>query len=600
LFVLALSGCARCNDDGPAVPFKIGAAADASKAKPEPDKATTANAAEGSAYPGPVDRPLIDGRALPITRVIATLAVDLDADGDRDVIAAGLRENEANLASLFVLTREQDAFEPARLVTQLVEAPNCRAEEPTLAALSATKAALSYFEACAEPSSRSQRLALLSLEATPRLLERFSGLADAEGRSITLAAHSKDVDDDGHDDVALDVTLSAPDLSAPITMSLPWLDRASGIARDVREPDSSLAARAAAAQGLLRKTPDQAAEQAKTVLALHAALCDGPHPPLLQIGTTAGIACKADAALANAAATIASAQAALGNIENAADAWLRLERMSVAASGKAREFALKALAAMKPRPDIALAPGPEIVPSTSKGVLLPNARFVTDSLLYLRRPEPAVYDVNHQTETVAPPQDDRIRDPQGTLFVLGLKRTCGGILFQAARSDAPSEGPLPPQAIKSALLVKAAADPSCREAALSDEVRDYKVLGWAPQGVLAARGSEVRILPLTVDGTPLGESRVLAHDAPRPAPISPGIATPDASRYAYALPFGVVVYGQQSSELWRPTGYAELFPSITDIAISPSGRRVAIVAKRRVYVLSAAANTAGATVSKPP
>jgi hypothetical protein len=371
-------------------------------------------------------------------------------------------------------------------------------------------------------------------------------------------------------------------------MVLPWLDRPSGVARDVREPARTLGARASSAQTLLRKTPDQASEQAKTVLALHGAVCEGDRRALFQIGTTQGIDCKADSARANAAATLAAGRAALGDVGGATDAWLLLRHMAPSSSGKARELALKALSTMKARTDIALAPGPEVAPSTAKGVLLPSARFVTDALLYLRRAEPVVYDIDHQTAAPAQAQDDRIRDPQGALFVLGLKRTCAGITFQAARSDAPSEGPTPPQGVKSAVLVKAATDPSCREAALDDEVRDYSVLGWAPQGVLVARGSEVRILPLSVDGAALGEPRVLPPEAPRPAPISSGVATPDASRHVYALPYGVVIYGQQGNELWRPAGYAELFPNITDVAISPSARRVAVVAKRRVYVLSAA------------
>jgi hypothetical protein len=52
----------------------------------------------------------------------------------------------------------------------------------------------------------------------------------------------------------------------------------------------------------------------------------------------------------------------------------------------------------------------------------------------------------------------------------------------------------------------------------------------------------------------------------------------------------VLVYGPNSSkvELWRPEGYLEIAKGPLEAAISPTGRRVALVAGGSVYVLERA------------
>jgi hypothetical protein len=46
-----------------------------------------------------------------------------------------------------------------------------------------------------------------------------------------------------------------------------------------------------------------------------------------------------------------------------------------------------------------------------------------------------------------------------------------------------------------------------------------------------------------------------------------------------ATPFGVVVYSVRNAEveLWRPEGYLSLGKTAREAAVSPSGRRIAVI-----------------------
>lgn len=122
---------------------------------------------------------------------------------------------------------------------------------------------------------------------------------------------------------------------------------------------------------------------------------------------------------------------------------------------------------------------------------------------------------------------------------------------------------------------------------LERDTGGFVVLGWAPQGVVAVRGREMHLVPLTLDATSAGEPMRLAEDAPAPAPLSGGRATTGAERYALGTPLGVVVAERGgTARLFRPAGFAASALRTADVAISPNGRKIALVHDGRAVVLT--------------
>ncbi|MDB4976836.1 MAG: hypothetical protein JWN48_5177, partial [Myxococcaceae bacterium] len=218
--------------------------------------------------------------------------------------------------------------------------------------------------------------------------------------------------------------------------------------------------------------------------------------------------------------------------------------------------------------------------------------FLGDSTLYVHRLSPVLYDLERDEETAAPSASDQLlRDPSGQLIATAIERGCDGQAVRIERAPPRGSDYTVNAPVESAVLAPSPAAPGCNRAATRPDDGGFTVLGWAPQGLLAARGSEVRLVPLDSLGHALGPARVLPPDAPRPAPLPSGSATADGARYAEATPYGVLVYGPSSTrvELWRPEGYSAIAKGPLEAAISPSARKIALVAGSEVYLLEKAA-----------
>lgn len=221
-------------------------------------------------------------------------------------------------------------------------------------------------------------------------------------------------------------------------------------------------------------------------------------------------------------------------------------------------------------------------------VELPKARFISDTLLFVSRDAPIIYDLTSRTETPAPPSSARVLDPSGALLVAGLERRCAGVTVRIERATRDADSP--DGRIGSALVLSHTLGPDCVDTPQSVQ-RDnagFRVLGWAPQGLLLARGAEVRLVPLGLDGRATGEPRALENETPRPAPLPLGRATADGSRYAWLSPFGVVVFAAQGAppELFRPEGWDAIAGGASDVAISPSGQRLAVLSGGQCHIIA--------------
>jgi hypothetical protein len=118
---------------------------------------------------------------------------------------------------------------------------------------------------------------------------------------------------------------------------------------------------------------------------------------------------------------------------------------------------------------------------------------------------------------------------------------------------------------------------------------EWAVLGWAPQGLVAASGDLLRIVPLNAFAKPAGRPIELNPGSPLPAPIRGARITPDGSRYVIPHSEGVVVrdWRKGGAGLWlRPADWDTVPGELRSVAISPDGRRVAIQKGSEIRLLS--------------
>lgn len=579
-------GCDGCSKE-PKVPFKLGS-----------DEQATGDAgvlreqdAESHSYPSAVDRPEVDGQQVPLDFVRAILAHDLDSDGDRDVLA--LVHDTVRRLRLAVSTRDGDVYQAAADVNGFA-APGdetCTVREAALDALSPDKAVLSITQACGDPQTlRPPSLTLISLEAAPRVYERFEVLGDTERAALTLRIEAADRDADGHADFLLHVAARVGD-AGENALELAWLDRASGLSQDAREPEATFAAWASAAQTQLAKAPEQASATAERVLSFERLLCRERGMPEILVSGSAGIACGQRKAVSQALATLVLARSKLRQVPQAVAAFDELSRREAKPDRKTLERVLAALAGLPRREGITLREGPRVELSQRPALHLPDARFVDDARLVLHRTSPVLYDLDKAEETaLSAPADGLIRDPSGELVVTNLERDlCGGVHLRIERAPRPGAPYAAGALVSTPLLTALNGRPTCKQAgAKPTSESGYQVLGWAPQGVVAAQGRSVLVVPLSLKGDPLAEPFEVPEGAPLPAPLPSGISSPDGARYVQLSPAGVLVFERSAGqpELWRPDGYAAIANSARQVAVSPSGRHIAVVAHGTVYILS--------------
>jgi hypothetical protein len=586
---LAVGACSRCSDE-PRVPFKLNPQSEKTE-----DQATLATADAGSfaaqAFEAPTDEPTLAGSKLSLAHVRATLELDLDADGDRDVLA--LTEEDGQRVRLLYATRQPEGFGAAQPVSGFSEQSHlgCSLPVARFVPLSASKAALSLGLSCPDPAAQLapySSLSLLSVEAVPRVYERLDVIGNdgAGGALLTLSPHSVDADGDGHDDVGL--TVSGAGAVEPDALELVWLDRPSGLVRDGREPEATLTAWAAAAQSLVAKAPEQAIARAELALRLSRAVCRESGSPAIALSGAPGVPCGALKSTGSLLATLVSAHARRGNIGAAFDHDRALRRADPKPSERLLEQAHAALQKLPAQPGITLRRGPQVVPVRTPRLHLPSARFLGEATLYVHRASSVLVDLASGEESAAPSASDQLmRDPGGRLIATAVERTCDGHAVRIEHAPPPGSDYTAQAPVASAVIAPAPIPPGCTRSSTRPDDGGYSVLGWAPQGLVAVRGSEVRVVPLGIDGQAAGTARVLAPDAPRPAPLPSGSATADGARYVEPTPYGVLVYGPSSQrvELWRPEGYTSIAVGPLEASISPSARRVAVVAGTDVYFL---------------
>jgi len=534
----------------------------------------------------PLESPDADVRAL--------LAEDFDGDGDRDALMVRVHDGAAHVA---FARRDGSSFGAmTTLGGPLAARAGCDVSATELSTVSPTYAVARISRAC-DGGENDESIWIVSVDGTPRAHEQVV-LLPPEGRAagdVTVSLRVEDRDQDGHLDVVLDVGVTADGGGASARASIAWLDRPSGLARDTAEPEASLAALAENAHTSIRGDADQALGTARRALALHSALCREAGGPRLRFGGSDGLACGASLAAGRAAAVATAALARSGAVFAALEAGERLDDDGYQVSRADRRLAGQALEAMATTEGVTAWSGPSVTLPPGPLVRLPMVAFLSETQLLVHGSPPRIIDLATPDAPPTTPHQatqEVLVDPSGQLAVTAIERTCDGYALSIVRAADVVAGVVAGRPVATPLLAAKAPPPGARCPTLPADVRrddgGYRVVGWAPQGIVAVRGVETHVVPLTVDGRAAGDPQRLGDGDPTPAPIHGGGATVDGATYALSTPHGIVVHHRGPSPrtvLLRPQGWSGEGVSPHDVVVSPNRDRVAYVRAGRVHTL---------------
>ena len=588
LLAVALGGCGSCSGD--VVPFRLdsGRPAPAAAAAPPGRAPLAVLPVAVGATRADVEGATLDLGAEPL-RAIA--AYDVDGDGDRDAIAiAG--GDPARAPRVLVSLRDGARLGPASdLGTLPPLLDGCTIGRAGLRALAENRLLADVELACPPDETGAGRVLgaiVIAAVDRPRALERFALRArEREGAADRMAARTEDRDHDGHEDIVLDLALLA-EHGDPADVSLSFLDRPAGLARDPAEPEARIAALANEARGPLRRHPERALAGASRALALWEALCREAGAPRIEIAGQPGIVCARSAGAGRALAVLAQAAARTGDPLAATAALGRLSSGAVTvrdADRTAAAAAVDALAStageMREGP-VATAPAE---PAPRRSALA----FLDEDRLLVRGSAARVVSLGTGAESPAPESEAglAIVDASGAHRVVAVERRCEGTVLVLGPADPLAEAT---GARRTTALVAARRPPAgapCPDLtpALRADDDGWAVLGWAPQGVLVARALDLVLVPLDVEARAAGAPVVLAASDPVPAPIAPGQATRDARAWARTTPAGLVLSRlapERSATFLRPTGWTAPEGTAIDVALSPSASRLAWIAAGHV------------------
>lgn len=593
---LLLAGCSSCQE-GPAVPFGL----DAGPAAADDEDEAPGDEAErpvGRTFEDGTRRVDVEGAAVRVEGSIRALwAHDVDDDGDRDavVLTGGPPERPSRL---LYLRREGSSFgEPTALGHAPAAPEGCELTDPALQPLGARWLVARATLACEDhPSATREELWVVDVGSTPRALEHLAVLA-AEGRApgaVQLELSSEDRDEDDRADLVVGVSVTHEGRTDAI--ELPWLDRPSGLARDADEPEATLNERSRQAlRRMLRRDAEAGLADSRGVLALHAALCREPGRARLRVGEAEGLSCGTSEGAGRAATTVVRALARQGDLLGALDGLARMEeRAGLLINDERREYARRAIAEAPASEDVTLREGPEHDAPDWEAARVSSLGFLDEDTVVLRGERPRVWHLDSgETEPLDPSQSElRLLDPSKRFAVAGVERRCEGHVLTIVPAGGLVSGNVfgTPHATPLLEPRDPPAGAPCPDltAPLRADDGGWRVLGWAPQGVVAARGDALRVVPLDVSAEPAGEPQALSPGTAPPAPLPPGRAAPDGRFVAEVRGLGVLLHRTApEADTWVmwPEGWAEREGEPRDPAASPSGRRVAVLRGGRVLLL---------------
>lgn len=488
---------------------------------------------------------------------LGALRVDLDGSEPLDALVVSADPQEVRLQAahargLGVVAREVDSF--------LVPG-HCVEPKAELRQLSPKLASVQIEHAC-ETGMRTN-VWLVTIEAQPRVRERITVLPpnDRSPQAIELDLGIEDRDADGYEDIVADVRIGETEVP------LAWLNRPGGFARDPSQPETALGELADAAWASLDSNLPSAQKSALSVLDAFIALCRESGAARIGLSGTQGLQCQQSAATARAVSVAIVAAIRRGTFVRALELQRWWEGTAAQPTPEERELVKAAWRKAKASTRASW----RLIDTESSTVSL---HFLDGDTLAIdgRSPRKVQLSTGQETrlgstEVVAP-----IRSPDGRFAVRSVRVTCAG--FEAEL------GPALGRQTHRALIERRPGTIPCRTPIdRPASVFEWAVLGWAPQGLLAASGDLLRVIPLNERAKPAGRPIDLSPGSPLPAPIRGARITPDGSRYLIPHTEGVVVreWRKGGVGLWlRPADWSAIPGELRSAAISPDGRSIAL------------------------
>ena len=577
----AESGCRGCDDDTPYTPFGV------QSSIPTPDPATNMPAASASGQAEP--RQFDPQRSMEAPRgatswqlggsvlhapagfaFIRGLTADFNGDETPESVAL-LAPLEGVGAQLWVFPARGNATRVWTAPGHVPFAPECRFDA-SLAQTGRRSVTVEISANCPDPlpgRAPTRSVAVIAPLAADPVILALRAAAPAPGERLDLNVQSLDRDEDGGDDVELEVVVAREDTQPAATARLAWLDRTAGPAPSPGEPRTSLEAlaRSVVDRAKTRKSARLALDGVANARRLIASLCAESATPRVFDGQGNPLPCGD---LQNVTDQLATAEV---------QAWLSQDDVLSAIGVLTRDGWYQTQLSLPVRQNLTQA-----IESRTRAVQ-PDA--VSHLLATVPRREPHAI----RWSSLA------FEQPEPTLLV----RTPAGLM--RASADGLHERPANPSSGARAwpLEVQAGStgtwgdiEQSCEQ---SELVATFSTGAERPRAlpeVLAARpgacdGVSVPPVPPPI---PLGpttnglEAAIIAgaRVGADPGRYRPGLPrSPDGNRFAVPTTLGVLVLGGDKPELWSAP---ELSPThaISDCVVANAASAIACVKDTRVIL----------------
>ena len=532
-------------------------------------EASAAELPVGTAFePDQVEVPVADSTlVLQAGYALAALQLDLDGNESIDALVVSADPQEVRLQAAY--PRGLDVT--ARKIDSFLVPSHCGEPAAEIQQLSAALVGVRVQHAC--ETGKRTNFWLLTIEAQPRIRERITVLPpnDRSTAAIDLDLRVEDRDADGYDDVVANVRIGEIDIP------LAWLNRPGGFARDLSQPEGTLRELADAAWESLDSDLAGAKKRALAVVDAFVALCRESGAARIGLSGTHGLQCQQSPAAARAVSVAIAAAIRRGNFVRALELQRWWEGTAAQPSPEERELVQAAWRKTKAK-----------TTATWRAIDSEGSRahlyFRDADTLVVDGRAPRAIQLSSGSKTrlsesdILPP----VRDPEGRYSVRTVRVTCVG--FEA------EVGPIRSKQTHRIPIDRRAGNVPCKTPIDRPASEfEWAVLGWAPQGLVAASGDLLRVVPLNAFAKPAGRPIDLSAGSPLPAPIRGARITADGSRYVIPHAEGVVVRDWRGggAGLWlRPADWNAVPGELRSVAISPDGQRVAVQKGNEIRLLS--------------
>ncbi|MGE0786224.1 MAG: hypothetical protein AB7S26_11085 [Sandaracinaceae bacterium] len=602
LFAIGALLACGCDDGGEPVPFGLDRGngrvegpdpRDDGDDDPEPRREEPPG--EVRTFPSGTREVRLEGAALTSDSAIRGLwANDLDRDGDRDAVLLVEAPPEQGVVRILYATRNGSTFGAPRELGRAPSAPvGCTIGDVGFDSAGAWVIARARVD-CPDAGPTHEYF-VLSTQGSARLEEHLGVLPSSDPVALRLAFGADDANEDGRRDLVVEVALGEHDGEERV--NLHWLDQPSGLARSDEEPAHAFDERSRAALRQLRGEPAQAVEASRAVLRLHRALCREAGAPRLRIGPTLGLACGSSEGAGRAITTIVRGLAAQRETLLALDAYAELERLggpagAYAINDERRRFAREALASLPSSTNVSIVEGPTAHLDRPHAFTVSGLGFLDEDRVLVRSAPPQIWTVGGETVPADPGANDtRVVDPQKRYAVASLEERCGAVRLRIVVPGELSLGAARSLPASTPLLY--GSDEAPCDHAWRDGDAGFVLLGWAPQGIVAMRGAELAVAPLDMRGEATGPPYLLEPGTPPPAPLPAGRTTIDGRFRVELRGPGVLLHevGAAAPQLLWPEGWGAREGALSHPAVSPTGRRVAVLSGDRVVVIERGGGT---------